>query len=55
MMVILFYFILYLYYRLREERVDERGHSMEQKPRDLSSHNGNFYLKLFNVVLYNIV
>lgn len=27
-------------YRLREERGDERSHSIDQKPRDLSSQNG---------------
>lgn len=27
-------------FRLREERVDERGHSVEPKPRDMSSRNG---------------
>lgn len=34
-------FVLVNISRLREERVDERGHSIEPKPRDLSSHNGN--------------
>lgn len=28
--------------RLREERVDERGHSVEPKPRDMSSRNGEY-------------
>lgn len=38
----MFVSFLLLFYRLREERVDERGHSIEPKPRDLSSHNGKF-------------
>lgn len=37
-------------YRLREERVDDRGQINEQKSREITSHNGNY--EYFGYLVY---
>lgn len=42
--------VIYLCFRLREERGDaERALALDHKPRDLSSHNGQYKIAIINI------